>query len=137
VSVVDDVANALASAGLGIYDIVGTTSTIFTHLLPDAPASAYSVELYGAAPPGPYLFGGTLPEWENPRIQITKRDPDAGTAYAGCLAAVKALIALTDVSLGGVHYFSIRLVNGPLSLGRDENNLWRYVANLQCMKGFS
>jgi hypothetical protein len=136
-AVVDDVANVLAAAGLGVYDTVGTTSTIFTHRRPDKPDACLSVEMYGGAPPGPFLFGGTLPEWENPRVQIVARDPVADTALAKANGAYKALAGVTDISIGGVHYFSIRALQQPFSLGVDENNLFLYGFNVQAMKGIA
>jgi hypothetical protein len=138
-NVLSDIATFLAAQSLGVFDTTpgSTDSTIFTHTLPDAPAAAFSVELYGTAPPGPYLFDDTLPMYENPRLQITRRDPDADTAFAGAYAAMKALIALSDATLGGVHYFAVRLVSGPIGLGQDDNNLWRYVVNVQAMKVLS
>jgi hypothetical protein len=132
--VLSDVASVLAAAGLGVYDPVGITSSIFIHRRPDAPASLLSVELYGSAPPGPYLFDATLPVYENPRLQIVSRDADGDTAYTRCYNAWQALVGLSDVSLGGVHYFSIRSVTGPVSQGVDENNLFLYGCNIQAMR---
>jgi hypothetical protein len=92
IAVLIDIANFLAASGLGVYDPVGITSSIYIHELPPAPAVALSVKAYGAAPPGPYLFDATLPTWENPRVQIMVRDPDADAGFARCYAAWKALI---------------------------------------------
>jgi hypothetical protein len=133
-SVLSDLATHLAAAGLGIYDTSGNTSTIYTHKRPDKPDACLSVELYGGAPPGPMNFDSTGPEWENPRVQIVARDPDGDTALSAANRAYKALNGLSDVAIGGVHYFSVRAIQQPFSLGTDENNLFLYVFNVQAQK---
>jgi hypothetical protein len=137
IAVLIDIANFLAASGLGVYDPVGITSSIYIHELPPAPAVALSVKAYGAAPPGPYLFDATLPTWENPRVQIMVRDPDADAGFARCYAAWKALIGLSDVALGGIHYFKVRSVIGPIDLSRDDNNNWLSTCSVECMRTLS
>ena len=135
--VLADIATYLAAQGQGIYDTSGNTSSIFTHWMPDLPAAALSVELYGSAMVGAFLFDDTLPMSESPRLKLTARDTSPDAAFTRCYAAWKALIGLSDVALGGVHYFSVRSVNGPAWNGTQDSNsgtLYLYGANVQAQR---
>lgn len=145
ISVLSDVATYLAANGSGVYDPTGGTSTIFTHWMPDAsppvtPVAVLSLELYGAGPLGPFLFDATMPMTESPRIKLTARDSTPDAALARVTAAYLALIGLSDVTLGGLHYFSLRGINGPAWNGTqhsDSGVLYLYGANVQCVKTLS
>lgn len=130
-----DLAQFLAATGVGVYDPVdGASSTIFTHWMPDVPASALSVALYGSASPGPYTFDAPLPAWESPRVKITARDPSPDAALATCDAAWRALVGVTEITLGGVRYYTIRAVNGPAWNGTEDSQagtLSLYGCNIQ------
>lgn len=133
-ALLDDLGTFLAAAGIGLYDRVGVTSTIFYPQMPDAPDSCVALIPYGSEPPGPYLFDSSLPQWETPRVQLISRDADYDTAFARAYSAYKAFAGVSDLAIGTTHYFFVRAIQSPFSLGRDERNLWRVALNVRCQR---
>lgn len=139
--VTDDIALFLMAQGLGVYDPVGTTSTIFVGSEPPAPATMIAILDYTAAPVprGAVTFDSPLrPNRAAPRIQVVCRDPDYLTAKNTALKAWLALSGVLHQILGTAFYYQVKpLQSEPFTLGLDLNNLWRVVCNYEAVKSLS
>ncbi len=126
---IEEIGNFLQGQG------VGTQGTdIFLNDVPqDAPDTAVSLEeTAGLAPL--YIHGITGTAWNQPGLQVFTRAKSPSTARTNAETIFKLLSNLTNVVLEGVLYQSIRPVQNPFPLGRDENHRAQFVCNYQIVK---
>jgi hypothetical protein len=104
--------------GLGI----GTLATdLFLGSRPDSPDKVLVVYQYpGNAPE--YVQSAFSPSAESPQIQVVARAVKYEDADALASSAWSALAAVTNASLGGTYYRSIRPNSSPGTMGRDSND---------------
>lgn len=118
-----DIAALLQAAGIGTF-----ATDIFVAVEPAAPDACLTVyDTSGASAwPDVTMYESTF--------QLRARSPSYPDAYAKLAAARDALILPTTVVVNSARYVGIWLVNEPGSLGRDDNNRHRLVANFRLLR---
>jgi hypothetical protein len=105
--------------------------------LPDMPNDAMAVQEYAGARPW-HVKGVQAAEIENPRFQILVRS--GARNYVGGRQLIEDAYTFLDGFSGvlsGVEYVSIRAIQSPFPLGRDENGRWRFACNFEVLKALS
>ncbi len=125
----EEVGNFLQGQGIGTQ---GTD--IFLGDVPqDAPEAAVAIfETSGLA--SQYVHGINGPAWNMPSFQVFTRAATYSAARSKAETIFKALSKITNQALDGILYMSIRPVQSPFSLGRDENHRPQIVCNYQVTK---
>ncbi len=125
----EEIGNFLQNQGIGTQ---GTD--IFLGDVPqDAPEAAVAIfETSGLAPF--YIHGINGPGWDMPSFQIFTRATTYSLARTKAKDIFDVLSRITNQALDGIFYQSVRPVQSPFSLGRDENHLPQIVCNYQVTK---
>lgn len=117
----EDIAQFLASKGLGV---LGTNIGIEYPPLPD---DFLTVREYGGSPPG---YSKSGPNVRRPRFQVSCRSKSTQAALMRAEDAYRHLSGFSGV-LNGTAYSSIRALQDPFPIGRDENGRERVVCNFE------
>ena len=135
-SMLSELAQYLADQGHGIVAAGGDTGTIFAGQLPDRPDDCVGLLESGGEPPIETFGAAADANPERPRLQVLVRagaeNYDAGRALA--YAVWKALHEVANQTIGGVFYQSIRALQSPAGLGRDDSQRWEWSINFQITK---
>ncbi len=123
-SVSEDIAVFLASKGLGV---LGTNIGIESPSLPD---DFLVVREYAGSPPG---YSKSGPNLRRPRFQVTCRSKSTRAALLRAESAYGHLSGFSGV-LSGTAYASIRALQDPFPIGRDESGRERVVCNYEATK---
>ena len=124
--------------GVGTFDPVGGTGSLFYPEIPDAPPSCLALRPYGGQPPGGRTFETATPIWDAPSIQVVVRDADYDAANARANAVYNALSAVSGRLFGTVYVQHFWCLQPPSNaLGRDLNNLWLVSFNVAIRKAIA
>ena len=120
----DDIGTLLVNNGLGT---IGTN--LFLSLLPAnvADASVVIIET-GGSEPG-YVHETAQASTERPSFQVIVRDSDPETARSKANTIWKLLSKQRNTLINSSKYLSIRPIQSPFPLGRDENERDQIIAN--------
>lgn len=138
-SVLEELAQYLEDAG------VGTVATdIFGNGIPeDDPNDPVSDTLLAleetpGLPPS-FVHGGDGVDFENPSVQVYARagEHDYDAAKTLAMAAFTALNKITNETLSGTRYLSVRAVQSPYSIGVDDNGRHIITFSVNCSKDVS
>lgn len=122
-SALTDVAELLESRGIGVRG-----ETLFLSTRPDDPDELICVFQYRGRPPE-YVQESYMPIAEYPQIQIVTRSYDPERAEELAYKAWRAIAAITNATLSGTRYRSIRPDASPALLGRDASERILFVFN--------
>lgn len=128
--ILDDVIDLIAADGYGVRD-----STLFKHLLPDAPDACVVVGEYGGRP-GEEIFGEPGPAIEYPRVQVRVR----GTAYdydtprALAERIYQGFGRRGGFTINTTRYLALTPLQPPYPLDRDAANRYVFAVNLEAWK---
>jgi hypothetical protein len=125
--VADDLATIL------VEDLVGTlapSGDIWVDFSPPAPDDVFVVTGTGGFL-ADYVMDRVSPTIENATAQILSRSDDRDTAASNAQAAYDALNSVVDRWVGDTRYLEVRAQQPPFRLGKDENERWLYVFNVQ------
>lgn len=122
----EELASCLVTAGLGT---LGTD--LFLGYQPDTPDVCVSLHETGGLAPR-YITNAPWPSVERPSVQVFVRDPLYLAARSRLSAIARTLNALTNTSVQGARYLSVRPLQAPISLGRDGNQRAQLVINFTC-----
>jgi len=91
---------------------------------------------YLSRPSDDYTMGASLsaPGSELQDVQVMARSPSMATARTRANAYHVLLDNLQDTTINGRVYFHVTSDGPPFSLGQDQNQRWRYVANYHVRK---
>lgn len=136
-TVTADIATQLQTDGVGTIRSTGDWG-IYENQMPRAPEKCISVFAYGGVAP-PTAWDGEIPHVQV-RVRGGKHDETDSTVhaatYAKAYAVMQSLHELTDATINSVHYYYIRALGSPASLGRDANGHDIYVLNFEVIKEF-
>ncbi len=128
-AMLDDIGALLVANGLGT---LGTN--LFLSLLPAnvADASVVITETGGSGPG--YVHETAQASTESPSFQVIVRDNDYGNARSKADSIWKLLSRQRNTLLSGSKYLSIRPIQSPFPLGKDENERLQIIANYAVVK---
>lgn len=112
----DELADYLAIQGCGT---VGTD--LFKGVRPDAPDTLLALYEYTGNMPE-YVQSSYAPTWEKPQIQVVARSASYDVARELAGKAWDALAPLTNATLSGTRYRSVRPNGSPALIMRDAHN---------------
>lgn len=123
-----DIAALLASLG---YGTVGTD--IFTHEEPDGDyVQDDTITVYDTSPLRPpeteYVY-----EYPSAQVRVRRHSPNARVAAARVMTIMNALHGYVG-TVGSNKYTMIRVVNGPMPLGKDHRGRYRFTFNLDLQR---
>lgn len=118
-----DIADYLETVGLGI---VGTS--IFAYGEPASPDDTITIYDTGGYDP---IIPALL---YSPTVQVRTRSMNYDTAWGKLLEVQNELLLPTTREIGGSRYIGIWMTGDANSLGRDDNNRWRIVANFRIQR---
>ena len=140
-SVLYDLAAYLQDHGVGVNEAYNSTNPgtdyhIFVGSRPEKPDDCLTLYAYpGLAPE--YVQEDFSPKYEHPYVQVLVRGRVYADADYKIHQAWNALCTLTNASLGGVRYKSVRPLASPALMGRDINDRTMLFFNLAIMKEVS
>lgn len=124
-----DIITYLAQQGHGTY---GTD--LFRGGLPADPTAAVAViPTVGLA--DDYIQESSDPAYQNPRFQVLVRAATYDAAEVKAEAVYAALARVTNTTLSGTRYLSLRPLQQPFLLRRDENRNVEFTFNCQAVRG--
>ena len=108
---------------------------LYQNAMPATPGDAVSLAEYSGMGP---LFrqsdAASGPTCERPQVQLIVRNTDHDTARALMRTLWVWLGAVTNDTLSGTYYQSIRAMQSPFLLRRDDNERWLFAANFHVIK---
>lgn len=113
----------------------GGASSIFLGSIPDTPNDVVGLWEYGGSPPE-HVKDQKLPVEELPRLQVITRSASYPTGRLKMEEIYQLLVGYEGV-LNGVTYKSIRALQPPFYLDRDDKNRARFVCNFEVVKEVS
>lgn len=123
--ITSDMASYLEDVGMGT---AGTD--LFAETLPSEVDTALALVTYSGELPG-MVHNHQAVNVENRAVQILSRAPTHPVAEANAAAAAAHLLRLYGASLGTRRVVTIRLLQQPFQLHRDEADRPVWVCNLQ------
>ena len=122
----DDISAYLIAKG------IGSASTVFLSMLPEAPDVAIALFEYSGKAPD---YGGRGQSYmEHPRMQVLVRGTDYPTARATLQSIYNLLDDVTMQTLGTTFYYQMRALASPAGLPRDENLRYLISCNFEASK---
>lgn len=109
---------------------------LFEGPMPELPLICVAITPTGGEG-GEYTMGASLsaPGLEQTRFQLMVRHTVQATAISNANAYHALLANLGPTTLSGRLYHNVEPIDGePYSIGQDDNNAWRYVANYRAWK---
>lgn len=131
-SVVDDLAAHLATAGVGT---VGTT--VFCNQIPTTPDACVVLTEYGGVAPAFTLPASAGVATERPRVQVLTRAATHQAARSKAESAYAALAKVINQTLTATRYLRVSPQQAPFYLRLDGNGRPEYVFNVEAEKVLS
>lgn len=128
--ILEEIGAYLQANGEGVVN-----TTLFFSGLPDSPDLAASFWEYGGEAPA-HVKDQAGAVYEIPRFQVITRAKNYSQARAWAERIYRLLDGFSG-GIEGVHYASIRALQSPFFLDRDEKNRPRIVCNYQVRKELS
>lgn len=119
-----DIASFLQTSGLGT---VGTD--IFVGELPESPDNCISIFQSGGEPP----IDQGMDTIDRPGLQVIVRN----SSYESCestILSVQSLINQKELTINSVYYPYFGALQAPFPIGRDDQNLIRFVQNYSTLR---
>ena len=109
----------------------GATPDLVEGPAPEQPDDLVAITHYLSERSDDYVMAPSLtaPGSELERVQVMARSVSMATAITRANAFHVLLDNLLNVTMSGRVYFSIESEGPPFSLGQDQSNRWRFVAN--------
>lgn len=124
----EDVMAIMATLG---YGTVGTD--LFAHEEPDGDyAQDNTITFYDTSDFRPPEVNYNY-EYPGVQVRVRRRADSARTAARSTMVFMNALHGYTG-TVGGNRYAMIRVLNGPLPLGKDHRGRWRFTFNLEIQR---
>lgn len=118
-AMLDELADYLE--GFGVGSQAGPAPTLYKGSRPDDPDDVFVIYTYpGNAPE--YVQESFTPTWERPQIQGLARSKSYEDAERRARLAWSILSSVTNATLGGTRYRSIRPNGSPALIGRDASD---------------
>lgn len=129
----DEIGNFLQTNGIGTVN-----TNIFLSEMPDQPDSCVALYEYQGFPPG-FVFGKTIPIYEEPKFQVVVRDVSYAAARLKANNIYKLLVGMGDQVLSGTRYLGIQALESPFADpgGRDAANRAKVLCNYEAQKEVS
>lgn len=128
----DELATFLAGQGLGVV-----ATDIFKGIMPDAPVDVPVVAVFETpGDPPSYVLSPTNIQLENPRIAVWVRgtEHDYDTARRKSQDAHDALDTIRNSTLSGTRYLSVKPLQQPFLLERDQGDRPIFAFNAEVTK---
>lgn len=130
--VLDDLADYLASGGLGTVGTDIFEGGWFDGGTPATPDAQVALFHYPGLPPAQVLGGSAnASPLIFPRVQVAARAKTYAAALAKAQACYDRLAVVTQLLINGTRYLRVEALSEPAFIGQDQNSRTLFGANFQ------